>query len=184
MAEIAVVRRYAHALFQTANRDSAVDQVENDLKAVDEVLRQVPRLARVLKAPTISGSQKRALLEQVFAQRVSPLSLRFLGLLVDRRRESVLTDVYEEYRRLANEHRRILPVQVTAAVPMTDAERDALAAALSRKTGKKVVLQVSIDPSLMGGLMVRMGDTIIDGSVKTRLAQLRSWLTTGGAGKL
>lgn len=182
MAEIAVVRRYAHALFETANRASAIDLVESDLKTVDEALRQVPRLQRALKAPTISSGKKRELLEQAFGQRVSPLSLRFLGLLVDRRRETVLNDIYEEFRRLANEHRRILPVQVTTAVPMTDAEREALAAALSQKTGKKVVLQVSIDPSLMGGLIVRMGDTIIDGSVKTRLSQLRDWLTTGRAG--
>lgn len=179
MAELAVVRRYAHALFQTAASKGMIDQVENDLKLVDQVLREVPRLQRVLRAPTVAGARKRELLRHAFSDRVGELALRFLELLVDRRRETVLNDIYEEYRRLANEHRRILPVLVTAAVPMTDAERDALAAALSRQTGKTVTLQVSIDPSLMGGLVLRMGDTVIDGSVKARLGQLRNWLMTG-----
>jgi len=176
MAELAVVRRYARALFETANRAQVVDKVETDLRAVDQRLRSIPRIQRALRIPTVSAERKKHLLTTAFGDSVGPLTLRFLGLLVDHRRETVLGDIYAEYQRLANEARNILPVEVTAAVPLTDAERDQLGLALAQRTGKRVILNVNIDPALMGGVVLRMGDTIIDGSVRSRLAQLKSRL--------
>jgi F-type H+-transporting ATPase subunit delta len=176
MAELAVVRRYAQALFDSARKQGVVDQVEDELKTVDQTLRAVPRLARVLRAPTIPRAQKKELLQKAFGARVGQLTSRFLALAVERRRETILGEIYGEYQRLANEARNILPVQVTAAVPLTDPERAALATALSNRTGKNVTLEVDVDPEIMGGLMLRMGDTVIDGSVRSRLKQLRSRL--------
>src|SRR4051812_47919934 len=115
MAELSVVRRYARALFDTANRSGMVEQVEEDLKAVDQVLRTVPRMQRALRAPTISTSRKQALLDRAFTSRVGPLTMRFLKLVVDRRREEILADAYQEFRRLADEYRNILAVHVTSA---------------------------------------------------------------------
>jgi F-type H+-transporting ATPase subunit delta len=184
MAELAVVRRYARALFDTAHTSGSVEQVEQDLKTVDETLRTVPQLDTVLKAPTVSVARKKTLLDYTFGGKVSPLTMRFLQLVIERRREGVLRDIYADFLRLANELRNILPVQVTAATPLTDQERVDLAAALTRRTGKQVVLQVSTDPALMGGVVLRLGDTIIDGSIRTRLAQLRSQLTTGRIGSI
>ncbi len=180
MAELAVVRRYARALFDTAVRKEAVESVEQDLKVVDQVVRQLPQLQRAFRAPAVSDAQKRALLHRAFEGRVGPLSLRFLDLLVDRGREDVLRDIYSEFHQLANTRRNILPVQVTAAVPLTDAEREALARSLSQRTGKSINLLVQIDPSLGGGIIVRMGDTILDGSVRTRLRLLHERLMAGG----
>lgn len=179
MAELAVVRRYAHALFSTASNTGAVDQVESELGAVHEVLRATPRLKRVLQAPTIPGARKKALLKTVFGEQVGPLTGRFLDLVVDRRRETILHDIHAEFHRLANEARNILPVGVISATPLTDAEHDALAAALAKRTGKRVVLNVEIQPEILGGLMLRMGDTVIDGSVRSRLEQLRERLLSG-----
>lgn len=179
MAELSVVRRYARALFDTANRSGVIEQVEEDLKGIDQVLRTAPRLERVLRAPTISSERKRELLKDVFGSRVSPLTLRFLLLAVDRRRETILADMSAEYSRLADVYRNIQAVDVTSATPMTDAERERLAGSLARRTGKRIVLRVHIEPEILGGLVVRMGDTIIDGSVRTRLAQLRQHLLAG-----
>ena len=121
---------HAHrrALFATAQHAGSVDQVEADLKTVDQALRAVPQLQRAFRAPTVSDTQKRDLLRKAFESRVGPLTLRFLILTVDHGRESVLADIYAEFHRLANEARNILPVEVSAAVPLTDAERDALLA--------------------------------------------------------
>lgn len=181
MAQLAVVRRYARALFDTARRAGTVDQLEEDLRAVDQVLHAVPRLRRALGAPTISGARKKELLAHAFGGRVSPLASRFLDLVIDRGREDVLLTTYPVFHRLANEWRNILPVEVTAAVPLTDEEREALGAAIARRTGKTVHLTVTIDPELMGGVVLRMGDTIIDGSVRNKLRQLRNRLTAGRA---
>src|SRR4051794_36847018 len=179
MAEPSGVRRYARALFDTASRSGTGEEVEEDLKAVDQVLRGIPRLQRALRAPTIQTSRKEELLDRSFGTRIGALAMRFLKLAVQRRRGDILSGVYLQYRRLANEARGIRPVQVTAAAPLSDAERDALAQALHARTGKQVVLQVSIDPSILGGLVLRMGDTVVDGSVRTRLEQLRARLLTG-----
>src|SRR5687768_2061826 len=118
MAELAVVRRYARALFDTARKTNMVDQVEQDLKTLDGILRTVPRLQRVLHAPTIPASQKRQMIDTAFASKVGELTLRFLRVTVQHRRETVLSQIYPEFLRLANEARNVLPVEVTAAVPM------------------------------------------------------------------
>ena len=182
MAELSVVRRYARALFDTAQKSQAVQQVEDDLKSVDQSLRAAPQLQKVLRAPTIAGARKRELVQRVFGSRVSPLTLKFLTLVIDRRRETILTDVFPEFERLANEARNLLLVQFTSAVELTDAERDALVQALKARTGKNIQARVAVDPSLLGGVVVRMGDTVIDGSVRAKLLQLRAHLTGGRVG--
>lgn len=182
MAELSVVRRYARALFDTAQRGQTVQQVEDDLRGMEQVLHAHPQLQKVLRAPTISRSRKRELAAQIFGARVSPLTMRFLTLVINRRRESILPDMYREFRRLANEARNILPVQVTSAVPMTDQELDALVQSLRQRTGKNIELHAGIDPEMLGGIVVRMGDTIIDGSVRAKLRQLRRHLAAGRVG--
>ena len=179
MAELAVVRRYARALFDAADKSDALDQVEEDLKVVHQVLTASQRFERTLRAPTISGERKKGLLAHTFQARVAPLTLRFLGILVDRRREDVLESIHAEYQRLANERRNIQPVHVTSATALTDEEFQALGNALVQRTGKRILLEVTLDPSIMGGLILRMGDTVIDGSIRTRLEQLRTRLLAG-----
>ncbi len=181
MTELSVVRRYAQALFDTAARAGSVDQVEEDLRAMTQVFTSSPRLVQVLRAPVIAGERKQRLVEQLFGTRVSPLTLRFLILVITRRREEILDAVYPEFQRLANEQRGLMTVQVTSATPLSDAERSSLSAALARKTGKRVVLEGRLDPSIIGGLVLRIGDTIVDGSVRTRLQQLRNRLLVGAA---
>src|SRR4051812_41551563 len=115
MAELSVVRRYARALFDTAKRAGTVDQVEEDLHGIHELLGSVPRLERTLRAPTVSAQSKKTLLQRAFQGRVSDLTLRFLNLVLDRRREEILSAVYTEFHRLANDWRNIVVVEVTAA---------------------------------------------------------------------
>lgn len=177
MAELAVVRRYARALFDTAAKAGALDQVEQDLKGVHQVFATVPQLSRALGAPTIAASRKKDLLRNAFEQRVSALTLRFLELALTRRRQDIFRSIYPEFQRLANAARGIVPVRVQAAVPLTDAEREQLGTALAQRTGKRIQLEVDVEPALLGGLVVRMGDVVIDGSVRTKLEQLHQRLS-------
>ena len=180
MAELSVVRRYARALFDTAMKAGSLDQVEEDLRGIDQTFRGVPRLGRALGAPTIAASRKKELLEQAFSQRVSPLTLRFLTLALTRRRQDIFLDIYAEFRRLANDARGIVPVKVQTAVALTDAERDQLATALAKRTGKQVRLEVDVEPELIGGMIVRMGDNILDGSIRSKLRRLHQRLGSNG----
>ena len=180
MIELTVVRRYARALFDMAARNAeTIDTVEGDLQRVDQALRTVPRLAAALKAPTVSTERKKSLLKTAFGEQVSPLTARFLTVVVDRGREEILTEIYAEYQRLANEHRNILAVDVSSPLPLSDEQLSQLARALETRTGKRIRLREFTEPELLGGLVLRMGDTILDGSVRTRLRRLHERLLSG-----
>jgi F-type H+-transporting ATPase subunit delta len=179
MPELSVARRYAQALFDVAQRDGTVEKIEQDLDTIDAALRAEPMLQRVLRAPTIARDRKKALLQQIFGTGVTQLTMRFLNMLVDRRRESILTQINREFKQLSYRFRNILPVTVYVATRLTPEERQQLTRSLTAKTGKTVELSEEVDPSLMGGAMVRLGDTIIDGSVTGHLRRLRQQLLAG-----
>lgn len=177
MAEISVARRYAQALFQIAQRDGTVEKIEQDLDTIDAALASTPLLLRVLRAPTITRERKKELLQQIFGSGVTALTMRFLWLLVEKRREMVLPDINREFRQLSYRFRGILPVTVRGAIRLTPEERRRLTDALAAKTGKTIELQEEVDPGLMGGAILRLGDTIIDGSVTGYLRRLRQRMT-------
>jgi F-type H+-transporting ATPase subunit delta len=176
MAEISVTRRYAKALFDIAQREGTAERIETDLETLDALLRATPNLLRVLRAPVIDRERKKALLRTIFADKISGLALRFLFLIVDKRREAILPDINREFRRLSYEHRNIQPVTVRVATRMTAEERAALIQALEARTGKTIEIQEEIAPELIGGAVLRVGDTIIDGSVAGHLRRLRQRL--------
>jgi F-type H+-transporting ATPase subunit delta len=181
MAESGIVRRYVRALFDIAHQREIVQQVGGDLDALAAVLKSTPQLGRVLRAPTIAPARKRQLLRTVFGGRMHELTQRFLDMIVEKRREAILADVPGEFRRLSYEVLNIQPAEVTSAAPLADDEREALRAALGRRTGKRIELQEAVDPALIGGAIVRIGDTILDGSVRGSLRRLRERLLSPSA---
>lgn len=180
MRNTTLARRYAGALFETALIRDAVDAVEKDLGLVTESLHTMPQLRDAIAHPLIPADRKKRIAGSVFRESVQKLTLEFLGLLIDKRREEIIEEVESEYVRLANEHRRVQPVTVTSAVPLTPEEESALAAKLREFTGKDVEMQLGLDPDLIGGVLVQIGDTVMDGSVKGHLAALREKLLASG----
>lgn len=177
MPNVSVARRYAQALFEIAQRDGTVEKIEQDLNTLDAALSSTPLLLRVLRAPTVVRARKKEVLKQIFGSGLTALTMRFLSLLVDKRREAILPAINPEFRRLSYQHRNILPVTVRVATRLTPEERRQITVALAAKTGKTIELQEEIDPSIMGGAILRLGDTIIDGSVTGYLRRLRQRMT-------
>lgn len=176
MKQSAVARRYVGALFQTAAQIGVIDKVESDLGLITYSLKNIPRFAEVIEHPMIPPERKKAIVADIFNNKIEQVTLNFLYLIIDKQRESILPEVEQEFVRLANDLRGIEPVMVTAAVPLTPDERTALQVKLEKLTGKKVELHITEDPSLIGGLVLRIGDTVIDGSVQGYLESLRSRL--------
>jgi F-type H+-transporting ATPase subunit delta len=179
MADVSIARRYAQALFHTARKDGTIERVETDLETVDALIRTQPNLPRILRAPTIGRTQKKELVRRLFESQISGLTLRFLFLLIDKRREAVLPQVNQEFRSLSYAARKILPVTATVATRLVPEERARLTETLSRRTGKTVELSEELDASLIGGIVLRLGDTIIDGSIAGQLRRLRQQLLAG-----
>jgi F-type H+-transporting ATPase subunit delta len=139
-------------------------------------LQTMPRLAETLNHPLIPTARKKAIVADIFKGKVQDVTLRFLELVIDKRREQILPEVEPEYVRLANEYRDIVSVIVTSAVTLSAGEVTALKKKLDEFTGKNAELELREDAELIGGLTARIGDTVIDGSVRGYLASLREQL--------
>jgi F-type H+-transporting ATPase subunit delta len=176
MIERRIVRRYAAALFAAASKADAVDTVESDLGLVVLTLQSSPELWETITSPIVPSENKRAILEDIFKGKVHEITLLYLGLLVDKRREEAALQTQEEYVLLANEARGIVDAEATTAKPLDESEQAQLVAKLSSMTGKQIRLQCIIDPAVIGGVLVRIGDRVIDGSVKGQLEALREQL--------
>ena len=176
MRASALARRYAGALFAAVRAADLIDQVESDLGLLTFTLESAPRLLEALTHPLIPVERKKDIVADLLRNRVQELTLHFLYLLIDKRRAEVLEDVEQEYVRLANEYRNVLPVTVTSAIPITCEEKCALRKKLEESTGKTIELQLAEDPEIIGGLVIQIGDKVIDGSVRGYLESLRERL--------
>ncbi len=174
--DIRAAKRYATALFEAAQKAGSLDQVEKDVHNVMDLMRQMPALNDLWHSPLIPASRKRDIIQKTLGNSVDKLTLSFLHLLIDKRREEVLTGVEREIRELADLARHLVRAEATFAVMPTPDEQTDLIRSLEQRTGSHVQLITSIDPEILGGVVVRMQDTIIDGSVRGTLERLREQL--------
>jgi len=174
MATVASARRHAQAVFQIALERGELDLWRGDLERISEAMKD-PLVYAFLESPKIHFDEKARILSQRL-EGISPLAMNLAYLLVARRRLGIAGDIVTEYRRLVDEHRGIAHAEVATAVPVDEELEDKLARRLGDLVGKEIVLISRVDPSLIGGLMARVGDKLIDGSIKTRLLSLRQSL--------
>lgn len=183
MSTNAVARRYAAALFEIASEQGLVDQVDRELRQVVDLIARTPDLRRALEHQLVSPAQKQGLVNVYFAGKVSQLTLNFLSVLVTKRREGFIAQIYEEYLGFANRARGIVEVEVRSATELSEANLKSLEGALARRLAKKIVMKSRIDPSLIGGVVVRVGDQLLDGSIRTRLLRLKERLSRPNVSK-
>ena len=168
--------RYAQALFELAisDGDAGVARVDADLKGLSRLLGETPDFRRLLSSPAFTPDDKsRGLLAVADAVGVQPLTRKFLGLLGAKSRTSALPAVALAFARLAAERRGAVAAEVTSAVALTEAQVSGVAAALRQWLGKDPEITTQVDPSILGGLKVRVGSRLFDSSLKSRLDALR-----------
>ena len=171
-------RRYAEAAFEVAQRDDTVAAWRSELGDAATVV-EAENVRRVLANPAVPLDERQAHLESAFGPLVSRSVLNMISLMLRRGRIEQLPRVAAEFRRLDNARQGITIATATSAAPLTKDEVRALTARLEQMTGGRVELDVQVDPSLLGGLVVRVGDRLIDGSVRGRLERLRNQLVSG-----
>jgi F-type H+-transporting ATPase subunit delta len=171
-------RRYAEAAFEIAQRDGTVDGWRSDLHNAAAILGD-DRVARQLANPALALEARAKLVDDLVGKHVSKPALNLVQLLLRRGRIDQVTRVAGQFRQLDNRRQGITEATATAAAELTPAEVRALTARLEDFTGGRVELAVTVDPALLGGVLVRVGDQLIDGSVRGRLERLRNRLVSG-----
>ncbi|WP_088347848.1 MULTISPECIES: F0F1 ATP synthase subunit delta [Rhodomicrobium] len=166
--------RYATALFELARDEGKLDETAAALTALDELLDESPDLARLVRSPIFSATEQAAALAALTEKAgIPPLTSNFLQLLVKNRRLFALRDIVAGFRTLLADHRGEIRAEVTSAVPLSDQQTDDLKATLKAKTGKDVSLTKSVDPALLGGLIVKIGSRMVDSSIQTKLSNMK-----------
>jgi F-type H+-transporting ATPase subunit delta len=171
-------RRYAEAAFELATRDKALDAYAEGLDLAAGTLGE-GMAVEVLRNPAQPLKQRTEIVDGLLANRVPDQILKLVGLLVQRGKIDRIGDVAREYRRLLNKERGVVEALATSASPLTEAETAALQRKVAQMTSSTVDLRVAVDGALIGGLTVRVGDTLYDASVRGRLERLRERLVAG-----
>jgi len=176
MLNLAVARRYARALFELAQEKGQIDQVDRELGLVVAMIDTNPQFKAVMSDVLLAPEVKTDLVRKLFEGKLSPLVTNFLLVVIRKRRESYFQLMYRSFVDLANEARGIVEVEVRSAVPLPDETVQTLEQKLVVRLGKQVKFQTQVAPELIGGLVVRVGDQLMDGSIKTRLQRMRDRL--------
>ncbi|MGE5594214.1 MAG: ATP synthase F1 subunit delta [Betaproteobacteria bacterium] len=168
----------ARALLSVARERVEPQAVAGELAEVTRILASVPLLKRTLNDPGIPAEERRSIVSDVLGDILSPVTLGLLDLLIDENQVNTVHAVATMYQRLLDEDRGVVRAHVTSAVKLSPADVETLRAGLAQKLSGSVAIEQEVDPGILGGLIVRVGDTVFDGSVAGRLRKLREELET------
>lgn len=172
MSRSPIARRYARALFDLAREQGRADAVAADLAALTRLGEHRDDYEALIGPYALKESDRANIWRAMLEGRSDPLTLRFVLFLVHKNRAALLGEIIREYDALHLESQGIQAISVTSAAPLTDAQADEIAARMGRKLGRSVRVKRSVDPSLLGGFVVRAGDTVHDYSVDHQLNRL------------
>lgn len=172
-----IAKRYAKAFYDIAAEEQNYEGYYNELKSFASLVEESKALREFLANPVFDQSEKKAVVEQILARvRMSPMTANFLRLLVDKKRINIIGEITESYRQLMDNKLRRVRVSVKTAFPMDGDIAANLKQRIAEMTGKEVEMTIEEDRSLIGGVVVRVGDTLYDGSIKTQLNNIRKLL--------
>ena len=162
--------RYASALFDLARESNAIDSVQKSLSVLKAALADSADLAALVSSPVVGRSDAaKAIAAVAKALKLDSLTAKFLGVLADNRRLADLSGMIDAYNAIVAAHRGEVTAKVTSAHPLSAEQLKALAANLKTRVGRDVQIATTVDPAILGGLVVQLGSQLIDGSIRTRL---------------
>ena len=171
-----LIRGYATALFEIAEAEGALERVSDELFRFAKAIEQNHELRSALTDISVPAERKRAVVAELLGDRASPLTVNVLEFVVSQGRARELSEIVSSLVELASEARQRVMAEVRTAVEMDDELKERVAEALNKATGKRVELKVLVDPSVVGGIYAKVGDQVIDGTVRRRLQELREQL--------
>jgi F-type H+-transporting ATPase subunit delta len=178
MDELAQV--YARSLFEVAREHSRMDEVREQLGQFADAVSESRQLAVFFFSPYFSTKEKQEMLDRVLVG-AEEVFLNFLRLLIENHRMPVIFRIRQQYERLWEEEHRMLPVEITSAIALDEATTENLGRTIGERAGRKVTLAARVDPEILGGIIVRVGNSILDASIRNRLEQLRRHVAQGAS---
>jgi F-type H+-transporting ATPase subunit delta len=178
MEEIAKV--YARSLFEVAREHGKLDELREQLAQFADALEENRGLAVFFFSPYFSTKEKQEALGRLLDGAEEEL-VNFLSLLIEKHRMPVIFRIRGEYERLWDEENRTLPVEITSAIELDQATTEKLGKTIGERAGRKVTLAARVDPNILGGIVVRVGNSILDASIRNRLEQLRRHVAQGAS---
>jgi len=172
-----LIRGYAQAIFAVAEAEGDLEQVEDELYRFARTVEREGELREALTDPGLPPERKKAILEDILGQRANRHTVALLGFLVDQGRAKDLPKIMDALAEVAAERRRQVVAEVRTAVPLDEERRRELAEALSNATGKEVALKALVDPTVIAGVVARVGDQVFDGTIRRKLDLAREQLT-------
>ncbi len=172
MIERKVSARFARAFLETAQEENQTDQVLHDLQVVRAVVDKSREIQSLLKSPIVRGYKKKSIMDQIFKEHVSELTMKFLTLLIDKNREDLVDSIIAEYEEFYNELNNRLPVTIVSAVELNDELKNHIEKKLHELTQKTIVPEYKIDETVKGGLQIYIQDWVFDATVKSQLETL------------
>lgn len=176
MTDTKISKRYVKALFAVAKNENKIDATIRDIICIDGAISDEPKLMKAMLAPVIPKNVKERILSELFEQRIDAITFSFLQLLIKKGREHVLFDIKNEFEALVNNDRNIQKVFVTSAEDLSESEENLLKKKLEQITGMNIKLVKNTDPAIIGGLIIKIGDRLLDGSIKNDLDMMRKQL--------
>lgn len=171
MAEL-VSSRYALALFEAGLDLGKVNEFNKELDFLKAVFEKEIKLLQILTHPRIDKNEKRDLMDSLFKDRISQEMMNFLYILIDKRREGSIVDIIHRYQEIFNEHENIVKVVAITAVPMEEKFKSKLITVLSNKLNKKIELDNKVDGTILGGVLLKIANKQLDGTVKGQLESI------------
>ena len=176
MEELAQV--YGRSLFQVALEQGKLDELREQIGQFADALDQNRELAVFFFSPYFSTAEKQDALGRLL-EGADEILLNFLALLIENHRMPVIFRIRQQYERLWEEENRLLPVEITSAIELDQATTESLGRTIGERAGRKVTLAARVDPDILGGIVVRVGNSILDASIRNRLEQLRRHVAQG-----
>jgi len=178
MSVTRIAERYATAILNTATSVGKAADIDRDLQMILKTFDSSSDLRAILRSPVVSPFHKKRIVEEIWADAIDPLTMDFLKLVIQKGREGYLPEIVHAFDTRYDTQQKFVRVEVTSAVELDDKEKKSVLDAVSKRTSKEAMGTFFVDASLLGGVSIRIGDTVLDGTLKRQLEQLRVDLAT------
>lgn len=170
------IKVYSNAIFQLGMEENLLEDIHNELKIFADIFKSEPEFLKILSSPMISTQEKISMLQKVFQSNCCELVFNFMCLLAEKNRIDLFCEIQQDFATQYNQSKNLLEAEVITCIPLTEELRKQILAKLEKLTNKNVTITETIDTSILGGVVIKYDNTIIDGSVKNKFKELSKQL--------